>query len=157
MYITNIKRQNNETPNDLWELSTKVNEEEGLEDKKPPAKDRPLVRSSSINSNNELYDYDDIGSDNNEEKEIEKWKKPKKARKIIHMEFDSDDDEKEQTKNLAEGNQIEVEGKVHVKNKIIHYYEFSSEDNSKSKGKQAEYQKNINPRLIMKNQEKKKI
>ena len=118
MYITNIKRQNNETPNDLWELSTKVNEEEGLEDKKPPAKDRPLVRSSSINSNNELYDYDDIGSDNNEEKEIEKWKKPKKARKIIHMEFDSDDDEKEQTKNLAEGNQIEVEGKVHVKNKL---------------------------------------
>ena len=45
--------------------------------------------------------------------------------KIIHMEFDSDDDVDKQTKNSSN---VKAEGKVRVKKKIIHYYEFSSDE-----------------------------
>ena len=47
------------------------------------------------------------------------------------MEFDMDDDVKEQLKNANDG---KTEEKVRVKKKMVHYYEFSSEDES---GKQA--------------------
>ena len=46
-----------------------------------------------------------------------------------------DDDEKVQPKNA---NDRKTEGKVQVKKKMIHYYEFSIEDES---GKQAELKK----------------
>ena len=45
--------------------------------------------------------------------------------KIIHMEFDTDNDMEEQSKNT---NDVKVEGKVRVRKKTVHYYEFSSED-----------------------------
>ena len=45
-------------------------------------------------------------------------------RKIIHMEFDLDDDVAEQSKNA---NDVKAEGKVRVMKKTVHYYEFSSE------------------------------
>ena len=42
--------------------------------------------------------------------------------------------EKEQTKNMTEGNQIEVEGIIHtIRKKIIHFYDLSSEDDTPSK------------------------
>ena len=41
------------------------------------------------------------------------------------MEFDTDDDAEEQPKNA---NCVKVEGKVQVRKKMVHYYEFSSED-----------------------------
>ena len=44
-------------------------------------------------------------------------------RKIIHMEFESDDDMDEQAKNSSD---VKAEGKVRVRKKIVHYYEFSS-------------------------------
>ena len=132
---------------------TKLNEEEGPEDKKPPVKDRHLDRSYSIISNNDLEDYEESGSENEKAKETESKKNPKKTKKIIYIEFDSDDDEKEQTKNTTEGNQIEVEGKVHIIKKIIHYYDFSSKDDSKSSGKQGKQDKNNKPKMIMKKQE----
>ena len=46
-------------------------------------------------------------------------------RKIIHMEFESDDDVAEQSKNV---NDAKAEGKVRVRKKTVHYYEFSSEE-----------------------------
>ena len=141
VYITNIKKQTDETLSDPLDFSTKVNKEEGPEDKKPPAKNRSLERSSSINSIDDLEDYEESGSENDERKETKRKKNRKKSRKIIHIEFNSDDDKKEQTKNATDGNQIEVEGKVHIKKKIIHNYELCSEDDSKSSGKQAKHQK----------------
>ena len=45
--------------------------------------------------------------------------------KIIHIEFKTDDDMEEQPKNA---NDVKVEGKVRVRKKTVHYYEFSSED-----------------------------
>ena len=52
-------------------------------------------------------------------------------KKVIHMEFDMDDDVEEQLKNTIDG---KAEEKVQVKKKTVHYYEFSSEDES---GEQA--------------------
>ena len=75
----------------------KSNKEEGPEDKKPPAKDRSLERSSSINPNDDLKDYEESGSENDQRKETERKKNPKQMRKIIHIKFESDDNEKEQT------------------------------------------------------------
>ena len=51
------------------------------------------------------------------------------------MEFDTDDDVEEQPKNTNDGKE---EGKVQVKKKMVHYYQFSSEDES---GKQADPKK----------------
>ena len=45
--------------------------------------------------------------------------------KIIHMEFESDDDVAEQSKNA---NDAKTEGKVRVTKKAVHYYEFSSKE-----------------------------
>ena len=45
--------------------------------------------------------------------------------KIIHMEFETDDDVAEQSKNA---NDAKAEGRVRVRKKTVHYYEFSSEE-----------------------------
>ena len=53
------------------------------------------------------------------------WKKKaKKKEEVIHIEFDMDDDEKVQMRNAKD--RI-TEGKARTK-KMIHYYEFCSED-----------------------------
>ena len=41
------------------------------------------------------------------------------------MEFETDDDVEEQSKNA---NDVKAEGKVRIRKKVVHYYEFSSED-----------------------------
>ena len=56
-------------------------------------------------------------------------------RKIVHMEFESDDDVDKQAKNSSD---VKAEGKVRVRKKIIHYYEISSD---KEKGKHADPKK----------------
>ena len=57
------------------------------------------------------------------------------------MEFESDDDVDEQTKNSRN---VKMEGKVQVKKKITHYYEFSS---AEEEGKRAD------PKIVQKSQE----
>ena len=57
------------------------------------------------------------------------------------MDFNTDDDVEEQLKNANDG---KAEGKIRVKKKMVHYYEFSSENKS---GKQA------NPKNIKKTKE----
>ena len=61
-------------------------------------------------------------------------------RKIIHMEFESDDDVAEQSKNA---NNAKTEGKVQVMKKTEHYYEFSSEE---EEGEHANPKNQENPR-----------
>ena len=64
------------------------------------------------------------------------WKKKtKNTKKVIHMEFDTDDDVEQQPKNA---NDVKAEKKVRVKKKTVHYYEFSSEDKT---GEQADPKK----------------
>ena len=100
----------------------------------------PLEKSDSVNSNDNLKAYGKSGRDNNLGKGREQKKKTKNTRKIIHMEFDTDDDVEEQLKNA---NDVKAEGKVRVRKKMVHYYEFSSED---EKGEHA------NPKKVKKTQ-----
>ena len=153
VYISNLKKdsQNN---------GIELNKEEGPEDKKPPAKNRPFERPSSINLNNESKVFKESGSENDNAEETKKEKNPKKMKRITYIEIDSDDDErhkKQHTKNMTEGNQVEVKGKIHsIRKRIIHYYDLTSEDDSKLSGEPAKLWKKKNPRMIMKNQEIKK-
>ena len=70
-------------------------------------------------------------------------------KEITCIEINSENDqrhEKEQTKNMTKGNQIEGERKIHtIRKKIIHYYDLGSEDSSKLSGEQAELWKNEKP------------
>ena len=85
----------------------------------------PLEKYDSIISNDNLKAYRESGRDDNLEKGKERKKKTKNLWKIIHMEFETDDDMAEQSKNA---NDVKVEGKVQVRKKTIPYYEFSSEE-----------------------------
>ena len=85
----------------------------------------PLEKSDPVTSNDNLNAYGEPGRDDNPEKGKE-WKKNTwSTRKIIHMEFETDDDMAEQSKNA---NDVKVEGKVRIRKKTVHYYEFSSEE-----------------------------
>ena len=57
------------------------------------------------------------------------------------MGFETDDDVEEQSKNA---NDVKAEGKVRVRKKMVHYYEFSSEE---EEGEHAD------PRKIKKTQD----
>ena len=85
----------------------------------------PLEKYDSITSNDNLKAYRESGRDDNLEKGKERKKKTKNMQKIIHMEFETDDDVAEQSKNA---NDVKAEGKVQVRKKTIPYYEFSSEE-----------------------------
>ena len=61
--------------------------------------------------------------------------------KIIHMEFESDDDMDKQAKNSSD---VKVEAKVRVRKKIIHYYEISSD---------KEEAKHADPKKVKKTQD----
>ena len=107
-------------------------------------KTSPLEKSISISNNDNLKDYGDSGIDNNLGREKEWKKKTKNTKKVIHMEFDMDDDVEEQPKNA---NDVKAEGKVQVKKQTVHYYEFSSED---ERGEQANLKKMRKPKMTMK-------
>ena len=64
--------------------------------------------------------------------------------KIIHMLFDMDDDVEEQPKKA---NDVKVEGKVQVRKKTVHYYEFSSKD---KEGEHTDLKKLRKPKMTMK-------
>ena len=69
----------------------------------------PLEKSLPVNRNDDLKDYGESGIDNNPVREKEWNKKAKKTNKVIHMEFDMDDDVEEQPKNANDG---KAEGNV---------------------------------------------
>ena len=69
-------------------------------------------------------------------------------RKFIHMEFESDDDVAEQSKNA---NDAKTEGKVRVIKKTVHYYEFSSKE---EEGEHADPKKSRKPKMAMRIQAK---
>ena len=108
--------------------SKNTNEEE---DRKP----RGVEKTNQITSNVQLNAYEESDSKKDPKKAQEAIKNTWRMRKIIHMEFESDDDVDEQTKNSRN---VKTEGKVRVKKKIIHYYEFSSDE---EEGKHADPEK----------------
>ena len=108
----------------------------------------PLEKALPINPNDDLKDYRESGIENNPGREKEWKKKAKKTKEVIHIEFDMDDDVEVQLKNA---NDRKAEGKVQVKKKMVHYYEFSSKDKS---GKQAEPKKLRKPKMTTENKGK---
>ena len=84
------------------------------DDMKPTARTSPLEKSLPINCNNNLKDYGESGKDNNSGRDTEQKTKTKNMKKVIHMEFDMDDDMEEQLKNANDGN---VKGKFEWKRK----------------------------------------
>ena len=69
----------------------------------------PLEKSDFVTSNDNLNAYGESGRDDNPEKGKERKKKTWNMWKIIHMEFETDDDVEEQSKNA---NDVKAEGKV---------------------------------------------
>ena len=82
------------------------------------------------------------------EKDKECKKNTWRTQKIIHMEFESDDDMAEQLKNA---NDVKVEGKVRVMKKTVQYYEFSSDE---EEGEHANPKKSRKPKMATRIQAK---
>ena len=69
----------------------------------------PLEKSDQVTSNDKLNAYRESERDAKMEKDEERKTNTWRTRKIIHMEFESDDDMAEQSKNA---NNAKTEGKV---------------------------------------------
>ena len=137
VYITNMPECTLETSENVRDSSKNTNEED---DRKPS----PVEKTNQITSNVQLNAYEESEREDNSRKANEAKKNTWRMRKIIHTEFELDDDMDEQTKNF--GN-VKTEGKVRVKKKIIHYYEFSSDE---EEGKRANPKKLRKPRKATK-------
>ena len=118
VYITNMPECTLETSENVRDSSKNTNEED---DRKPS----PVEKTDQITSNVQLNAYEESDREENSKKAREAKKNIWRTRKIIHMEFDSDDDVDEQTKDPSN---VKTEGKVRVKKTITHYYEFSSDE-----------------------------
>ena len=117
VYIMNIPEGKLDTMKNAQDSSKNPNKQDNK-------KISLLEKSDSINSNDNLKAYRESGRDNNLETGNEWKEKTKIMRKITHMEFKTDDVE-EQSKNA---NDVKVEGKVRVRKKTVHYYEFSCKE-----------------------------
>ena len=102
VYITNIPECPLETSDNVRDSSKNTNEED---DRKPS----PVEKTDQITSNVQLNDYEQSDREEDSKKAREAKKNIWRTRKIIHMEFDLDDDVDEQTKNNSNA---ETEGKV---------------------------------------------
>ena len=105
VYIVNIQEERQGIMKDTQNDGKNPSEQD---DKKPTVRTSPLRKSLSINHNDNLNDYRESGIDDNPERDKEWKKKTKNTKKVIHMEFDMDDDVEEQPKNANDG---KAEGK----------------------------------------------
>ena len=118
VYITNIPEDKLGTTKNVQDSSKNPGEQDDKQNS-------PLEKSDPETSNDNLNAYGESGRDDNPEKGKERKKNTWSMQKIIHMEFDSEDDVEEQSKNA---NDVKAERKVRERKKAVHYYEFSSED-----------------------------
>ena len=102
VYITNMPECTLETSENVRDPSKNTNEED---DKKPS----PVEKTDQITSNVQLNAYEESDKEEDSKKAQEPKKNIWRTRKIIHMEFESDDDVDEQTKNSSN---VKLEGKV---------------------------------------------
>ena len=137
VYITNMPECTLETRENVRDSSKDTNEED---DRKPS----PVEKTDQITSNDQLNAYEESDTEHDSKKAQEAKKSTWRTQKIIHMEFDSDDDVDEQTKNSRNS---KMEGKVRVKKKSIHYYKFSSDE---EEGKRADPKQLRKPRKTTK-------
>ena len=141
VYITNMPECTLETSENIRDSSRNTNEED---DRKPI----PVEKTDQITGNVQFNAYEESEREDNSTKANVAKKNTWRTRKIIRMEFDLDDDVDEQTKNTRN---LKTEGKVQVKKKIIHYYEYSSDE---EEVKRADPKKDQKTRKGHKNQDK---
>ena len=118
VYITNI-------PNGKMDRTKTTRDSSKTSGKQDGKQSSPLENPDQVTSNDKLNAYGESESDAKTKKGKECKTNTWQTRKIIHMEFELDDDVAEQSKNA---NHAKKEGKVRVTKKMIHYYEFSSEE-----------------------------
>ena len=109
VYITNMPEGTLETTENVRDPSKNTNEQ----DNKKPS---PIEKTDQVTSNDQLNAYEESDRDEDSKKAKEFKKNTWQMRKIIHMEFESDDDVDEQVKNSSI---VKTEGKVQVK-KILY-------------------------------------
>ena len=126
-----------ETTENVRDPSTNTNKQD---DKKPS----PVEKTDQVTSNDQLNAYEESDRDKDSKKAKEFKKNTWQMQKIIHMEFESDDDVDKQAKNSSN---MKMEGKVRVRKKIIHYYEISSDE---EEGKHADPKKLRKPKMATK-------
>ena len=142
VYITNIPDGKMDRTKTTQDSSKNSAEQDGKQSSL-------LENPDQVTSNDKLNVYGESESDTKMKKgegcKTNTWR----TRKIIHMEFESDDDMAEQSKNA---NHAKKEGKVGVTKKTVHYYEFSSEE---EEGAHADPKKSRKPMMITRIPEKK--
>ena len=94
VYITNMPECTLETSKNVRDSSKNTNKED---DRKPS----PVEKTNQITSNVQLNAYEESDREEDSKKAREAKKNIWRMRKIIHMEFDSDDDVDDQTKNSS--------------------------------------------------------
>ena len=141
VYLTNIPDGKMDHTKTTRESSKNSDEQ----DRKPSSL---LETPDQITSKVEKNAYIETKSDGKKKKGEERKTNTWQTRKIIHMEFESDDDMAEQSKNA---NNAKKEGKVRVTKNTIHYYEFSREE---EEGVHIDPKKLRKPVMIMRIQEK---
>ena len=128
VYITNMPEGTLEAADNVRDSSKNTSEQ----DNKKPS---PIEKTDQVTSNDQLNAYGESDRDDDPMTAKEHRESTWRTRKIVHMEFESDDDVDEQVKNSSDA---EVEGKGRVRKKIIHYYEISSDE---EEGKHADPKK----------------
>ena len=116
-YITNMPEDTLETVKNVRNSSKNTSEQD---DKKCC----PLEKTDQVTSNDKLNAYGESDRGDDPKKMKEHRKNTWRMRKIIHMEFESDDDVDEQAKNSSDA---KADGKVRVRKKTVHYYEICSD------------------------------
>ena len=118
LYITNMPEGTLETAKNAQDSCKNTSKQD---DKKPS----PLEKTNQVSSNDKLNAYGESDRDDDLKKAKEHRKNTWQMRKIVHMEFESDDDVEKQAKNSSDA---KAEGMVRVRKKIVHYYEISSDE-----------------------------
>ena len=78
-------------------------------------KPSPIEKTDQVTSNDQLNAYEESDRDEDSKKVKEFKKNTWRTRKIVHMEFESDDDVDQQAKNSSN---VKTEGKVRVKKRL---------------------------------------
>ena len=141
VYITNIPEGKLDRTKNVQDSSKNSGEQD---DKKCS----PLEKSDQVTSNDKLNAYGESERDAKTEKGEERKTNTWRMQKNIKMEFESDDDVAEQSKN---SNDAKAEGKVQVTQKTVHYYEFSSKE---EEGEHANQKKSRKPKMATRIQAK---
>ena len=111
VYITDMPEGTLETVKNVRDSSKNTSEQD---DKKPS----PLEKTYQVTSNDQLNAYRESERDEDPKKVKEHRNNTWRMRKIVHMEFESDDDMDKQAQNSSDAN---AEGKVRVRKKIVQY------------------------------------